>query len=132
MPSTFFHLKSKFRRLREQNKSPKLQVGLFHPYCSAGGGGEKVLWVALQALQNQYPGAEFHIYTGDIEATPAEILDKVKQNMNVNLEKRVKFVYLTRRKWVDGVQYPYFTLLGQAIGSIYLGFEAISQLNPGW
>lgn len=27
--------------------------------------------------------------------------------------------------------YPYFTLLGQSLGSIYLGFEALAQLNPG-
>lgn len=23
-------------------------VGVFHPYCDAGGGGERVLWVALE------------------------------------------------------------------------------------
>ena len=25
-------------------------VGFFHPYCNAGGGGERVLWVAIRAL----------------------------------------------------------------------------------
>ena len=25
-------------------------IGFFHPYCSAGGGGERVLWKSIQAL----------------------------------------------------------------------------------
>jgi alpha-1,2-mannosyltransferase len=53
IPLVFFYLRSKCRRLKEKNNAAKLQVGIFHPYCNAGGGGEKVLWVALQALQKQ-------------------------------------------------------------------------------
>jgi hypothetical protein len=79
----------------------------------------------------RFKNADFYIYTGDIEATPGEILEKVAKNLNVKVDKNVKFVYLTRRKWVEGAQYPYFTLLGQALGSIYLAFEAINKLVPG-
>lgn len=28
-------------------------VAFFHPYCNAGGGGERVLWCAIRALQNR-------------------------------------------------------------------------------
>ncbi len=28
-------------------------VGFFHPYCNAGGGGERVLWVAIRAIQQK-------------------------------------------------------------------------------
>lgn len=79
----------------------------------------------------RYPHAEFYIYTGDVEATPEEILKKVKNVLNVNMEGNVRFVYLTKRRWVEAERYPYFTLLGQSLGSIYLGFEAMSQINPG-
>lgn len=72
------------------------------------------------------------MYTGDIEATPDEIIKKVKCVMNVELNKNdVKFVYLTKRRWLEAERYPYFTLLGQSLGSIYLGFEAMNQINPG-
>lgn len=72
------------------------------------------------------------MYTGDVEATPVEILDKVAKNLNVKLnQNKVKFIYLHRRRWLEAPMYPYFTLLGQSLGSIYLGFEAIGQLNPG-
>lgn len=28
-----------------------VHVGFFHPYCNACGGGERVLWCAIRALQ---------------------------------------------------------------------------------
>jgi len=31
-----------------------LIIGFFHPYCNAGGGGERVLWMAVQALQTRW------------------------------------------------------------------------------
>ena len=33
--------------------SPPLIVGFFHPYCSSGGGGERVLWKIVQVLLHQ-------------------------------------------------------------------------------
>ncbi|KAG5868191.1 hypothetical protein JTB14_030264 [Gonioctena quinquepunctata] len=129
-PLYYIYLKRKFKKERLKNLASKIRVGIFHPYCNAGGGGEKVLWVALQALQKKYPKAEFYIYTGDVEVTAIEILDKVRNRLNVEVDKNVKFIYLQRRKWVEGEQYPFFTLLGQALGSIYLGYEALVQLNP--
>jgi len=35
------------------NGQKPLLVGFFHPYCNAGGGGERVLWMAVQALQTR-------------------------------------------------------------------------------
>ncbi|CAH1118531.1 unnamed protein product [Phaedon cochleariae] len=129
-PLYYVYLKRKFKQERLKKLPQKLQVGIFHPYCNAGGGGEKVLWVAIQALQKKYPKAEFYIYTGDIEATSMEILDKVRKRLNVEVLDTVKFIYLHKRKWVEGDMYPYFTLLGQALGSVFLGYEALNQLNP--
>ncbi|CAG9857433.1 unnamed protein product [Phyllotreta striolata] len=130
LPLYYLYLRRKYRLDKLKNLSSRLRVGIFHPYCNAGGGGEKVLWVALQALQNKYPKAEYYVYTGDVDATPSEILDKVRNRLNVKLDKDVKFIYLHRRKWVEADRYPYFTLLAQALGSVYLGFEALKQLNP--
>jgi alpha-1,2-mannosyltransferase len=42
--------KSKKKRL---DKSSQQTVGIFHPYCNAGGGGERVLWCAIRALQEK-------------------------------------------------------------------------------
>lgn len=73
-----------------------------------------------------------YLYTGDVAFSPVEIKKKVKDTLNVEINSdRLKFIYLTRRKWVEADKYPVFTLLGQLLGSIYLGFEAINQINPG-
>lgn len=130
LPMLLFTLR--WKHISRKNKSPgsKLQVAFFHPYCNAGGGGEKVLWAAIQSLQNKYPNIEFYIYTGDLEATPDEILEKVDKNLNIKVSKSVKFIYLNRRRFLEPRMYPYFTLLGQSLGSMYLGYEALQQLNP--
>lgn len=53
LPMLLFTLR--WKHISRKNKSPgsKLQVAFFHPYCNAGGGGEKVLWAAIQSLQNK-------------------------------------------------------------------------------
>ncbi|XP_075170244.1 GDP-Man:Man(3)GlcNAc(2)-PP-Dol alpha-1,2-mannosyltransferase-like [Haematobia irritans] len=43
-------LKSRKSKLETRNVNI-VNVGIFHPYCNAGGGGERVLWCAVRALQ---------------------------------------------------------------------------------
>lgn len=38
--------------LKSEGES-SLSVGFFHPYCNAGGGGERVLWIAIRAIQKR-------------------------------------------------------------------------------
>lgn len=44
--------KQNAQKTGKQSKN-QCQVGVFHPYCNAGGGGERVLWCAIQAIQNE-------------------------------------------------------------------------------
>ncbi len=106
-------------------------VGIFHPYCNAGGGGERVLWCAVRAIQSQYPNAYITVYTGD--CIPADdLLQNAFQKFNVKVQNsNIEFITLTKRSWVEAARYPYFTLLGQSLGSLILGTEAIWKLVPG-
>ncbi|KAG9333386.1 hypothetical protein JZ751_012695 [Albula glossodonta] len=106
------------RKTRE--KSPA--VAFFHPYCNAGGGGERVLWCALRALQNRYPDVSFVVYTGDQGVTGEQILDGARRRFNIRLPRP--------RLLVEAALYPYFTLLGQSLGSVFLGWEALSAFVP--
>ena len=47
--------KGKLPHIRTPGNDGKAPVviGFFHPYCNAGGGGERVLWTAIRALQNR-------------------------------------------------------------------------------
>ncbi|XP_068719555.1 GDP-Man:Man(3)GlcNAc(2)-PP-Dol alpha-1,2-mannosyltransferase-like [Montipora capricornis] len=105
-------------------------VGFFHPYCNAGGGGERVLWTGIRAFQKRYNFVRCVVYTGDPYVTGEEILRKARQRFNISLPEPVEFVFLKRRRWVEASTYPYFTLLGQSIGSMLLGWEALSSYLP--
>lgn len=125
------------RKRRESlSKDGILSIGFFHPYCNAGGGGERVLWCAVKAVQSRYAHVKIVIYTGDLDASPEEILKRAEQRFNIKLTDPVQFVYLRRRRWVEAEMYPYFTLLGQSLGSIVLGAEALAAFVPalwlGW
>ena len=106
-------------------------VGFFHPYCNAGGGGERVLWHSICALQKRYSFVRCVVYTGDEPSSrPESILNKVRERFAINLQSDVKFFYLARRGWVEASRWPRFTLLGQSIGSIILGLEALMTFAP--
>lgn len=53
-------------------------IGFFHPFCNAGGGGERVLWAAIRATQKKWPKAKCVVYTGDHEVTKDKILERVE------------------------------------------------------
>lgn len=106
-------------------------IGFFHPFCNAGGGGERVLWAAIRATQDQWPKAKCVVYTGDHEANKEAILRRVKSRFNIHLHPpTVQFLYLSKRHWVLASSWPHFTLLGQSLGSMILAWDAFSLLVP--
>lgn len=120
------------RRLRSWHVSSgrPFVVGFFHPYCDAGGGGERVLWHAVDALQKRYDFVEVLVYTGDVDASEEDILRGVKERFGIRLVSNVHFVFLRRRKWVEAQRWPRFTILGQSLGSVWLGLEALFSFVP--
>ncbi|EED23838.1 alpha-1,2-mannosyltransferase (Alg11), putative [Talaromyces stipitatus ATCC 10500] len=106
-------------------------IGFFHPFCNAGGGGERVLWAAVKATQERWPKAVCAIYTGDHEVTKAAILERVETRFNIKLHApTVVLLYLSTRKYVLSSMYPHFTLLGQSLGSLVVAFDAFNLLVP--
>jgi alpha-1,2-mannosyltransferase len=119
------------RKVRASQPKDTVSVAFFHPYCNAGGGGERVLWCAVRAVQTRYPAAAIVIYTGDTDAAPDMILAKARERFNMAIpDTNLTFVYLHRRPWVEAECYPYFTMLGQSFGSLVLGTEALLSFVP--
>lgn len=135
-------------------KTRKTIYGFFHPYANAGGGGERVLWAAVKVTLEQSPRNICAIYTGmdpppppvpkapssteervgefgDVNR-PERILAKVKQRFGLEMSDpdRIVFIYLSNRKLVDPATWPRMTLLLQAIGSVFLAYEAVTTLVP--
>ncbi|KAL8938164.1 MAG: hypothetical protein Q9216_004041 [Gyalolechia sp. 2 TL-2023] len=106
-------------------------IGFFHPFCNAGGGGERVLWAAIKATQKRWPKAVCVVYTGDHDADKDGMLERVQNRFNIKLHPpTIVFLYLTSRHYVLSSTWPRFTLLGQSLGSIILAYDAFSLLVP--
>ncbi|XP_078101374.1 GDP-Man:Man(3)GlcNAc(2)-PP-Dol alpha-1,2-mannosyltransferase-like [Sander vitreus] len=118
------------RRTARRARDGGPAVAFFHPYCNAGGGGERVLWCSLRTLMHRYPGVSFLVYTGDQGVTSEQILEGVRQRFNITLPQPITFIFLRHRSLVEASSYPHFTLLGQSGGSMFLGWEALMAYVP--
>lgn len=106
-------------------------IGFFHPFCNAGGGGERVLWAAIKAVQQRWPNAVCIVYTGDQGVDKTSMLSRVETRFDIRLyPPTLVFVYLTARHYVLSSTYTRFTLLGQSLGSLILAYEAFGLLCP--
>jgi len=106
-------------------------IGFLHPFCNAGGGGERVLWAAIRSTQQLYPKALCVVYTGDVEIQKTKMLLNVSTRFNIQLNpSRIVFLYLSSRKHVLAENWPRFTLLGQSLGSLLMAWDAFNLLVP--
>ncbi|KAH9564777.1 hypothetical protein CY35_04G042400 [Sphagnum magellanicum] len=104
-------------------------VGFFHPFTNDGGGGERVLWCAVRAVQEMATDLPIVIYTGD-PATSESLALRALDRFGVKLLQPIRVVRLQRRKWVEARTYPRLTLIGQSLGSMVLAWEALSAVKP--
>ncbi|KAJ2797603.1 asparagine-linked glycosylation protein, partial [Coemansia helicoidea] len=104
-------------------------VGFFHPYPNAGGGGERVLWTMIKAIQDRYPFVVCVIYSGD--AVPRdELVRNARRLFGLDISAdTVHVVELSWRWWVDH-KFPRLTMLMQSLGSIALAAQAIRRFCP--
>ncbi|KAI9793545.1 MAG: asparagine-linked glycosylation protein [Peltula sp. TS41687] len=116
---------------RRESKDWDGIVGFFHPFCNAGGGGERVLWAAIKAIQTRWPKAICVVYTGDHNIEKTAVLSRVADRFNIHLHPpTVVFLYLSTRYYVLSSTYPHLTLLGQSLGSVILAYDAFQLLIP--
>ena len=105
-----------------RSKSPQV-FGFFHPYCSGGGGGERVLWKMIQILQKQ--GKQAVIYTIDPPDTDEEQLRKdASQRFDVTIDQPVQLVSLEEYK--DSLQpSPYLSPVLESWGTMELAYQGL-------
>ncbi|KAL3685039.1 hypothetical protein R1sor_003061 [Riccia sorocarpa] len=126
---SFFLVVAALYYIRICTKKAQPVVGFFHPYTEDGGGGERVLWCAVRAIQELIPEYNVVIYTGD-HATSQSLAARASDKFGIKLKAPLVVARLYRRKWVDAATYPRFTLIGQSLGSVVLGWEALTTLTP--
>lgn len=116
-------------RTRRKKSTHKKIVAFFHPYCNAGGGGERVLWRAVQEIFANFSHCDVVVYTGD-EASAAEILALAQSRFGLRVDQRVRFVRLRTRELLDARHYPFFSLAAQSMASVVVALEAAARCVP--
>lgn len=85
----------------------------------------------MRATQERYPKALCVVYTGDHDVDKDTIIENVKNRFNIPLyPPRLTFLYLNTRDFLLAQNWPHFTLLGQSIGSLIVGWDAFNLLVP--
>ncbi|GAB4822152.1 hypothetical protein N2152v2_009198 [Parachlorella kessleri] len=100
-------------------------LAFFHPFADGGGGGERVLWVAVQALQVNRPDVKLAIYCR-AGRTPNRLCEHAEARFNLKVQPTFETAHLLAPE-----RYPRFTMLGQAWGSVRVALEGLRQLLPG-
>merc|ERR1719285_257777 len=123
-----------FRRFFSQSEATT--IGFFHPWAGACGGGERVLWQMIKTLieKFQLEDRELRIllYCGQTfdsegnECSLLKVVEKVETRFGLKIcVDRVTKVPLATRTLLEAKWYPICTLLGQAVGSVLVGLEAL-------
>ncbi|CRK14223.1 hypothetical protein BN1708_011101 [Verticillium longisporum] len=106
-------------------------VGFFHPFCNAGGGGERVLWSAVRATQQKWPKALCVVYTTDQKVNKTEMVTLAKRRFNIDIHPpSLVLMYLSTKHLVLASTWTHFTLLGQSLGSMVMAWDAFQLLVP--
>jgi len=112
-------------------KNEKVKVAFFHPFCFSGGGGERVLWVAIDTIIRKYENFEVTVYMKETDLTKKEILEKIKNQFNLTIpEDKVNFIKLMSWRLTVAETYPVVRLLFQNAFSIFTGLEALIKFKP--
>lgn len=103
-------------------------VGFFHPNAEDGGGGERVLWCAIKALQQRHPQLKIVLFTGRGH-TVSDLTARAKRYFNIGIDPTLEVVPLSVKR-LDPVNYPRFTMLGQALASVVVAWEGLQICVP--
>ena len=105
-------------------------IAFFHPTADTLGGGEKVLFQAIKALQNSltFPNeVSIVVYSGSTKSK-LEIIRLVKNRFNIDVDAlQVNFVKLYTHKKMEPQNYPRFTLVFQSIANMITCYEALTS-----
>lgn len=109
-------------------------VAFFHPNANAGGGGERVLWMAIAALTDVHDRHRLKvvIYSGDADVSAAAAVLAARDRFGVNIPEDldIELIYVARRYLLDPSRYPRLTMAGQSLGSMLLALDCVRAANP--
>ena len=114
-------------RIRRHLRKKKV-VAFLHPYAAQGGGGERVLWVAVAALRKAQPNVRIVIYSGD-GLSAQELVAHARERFGVAVPD-VTIQPVCTRRLTNAKTWPVATMAGQAFGAMILAMESVLRTPP--
>lgn len=110
------------------SRSSKRQVyAFFHPYCSGGGGGERVLWKIVQSLQSKDEGVKIVIFTIDPPSTQeAKVREEAQRRFDVSVPQPIALISLEDCKNFLDPQ-PFLSLVMESWGTMKLAAKGLRR-----
>mmetsp|Transcript_12101 Transcript_12101/g.35077 ORF Transcript_12101/g.35077 Transcript_12101/m.35077 type:complete len:555 (-) Transcript_12101:78-1742(-) len=117
--------------LRTQDSSQRpaspSTFAFFHPYCSGGGGGERVLWKMVQLLQGK--NKRCVIYTIDPpDVDESQLRADAERRFDVKVPAPVHLVSLSEHKGLLKPQ-PFLSLIMESVGTMRLAYHALAKFD---
>ena len=147
-----------YYRIQKSRRGDERDIGLFHPYCNNGGGGERVLWLLIAALLHHGKigkNINITIYTGDHGVDKATLIRNAEvytlltnivlivniysnlpcqNHFGIKIEPalwcRLKFSYIWTRKLLEPKYYPFMTMFFQSLGTLFVTIECMLHHVP--
>ena len=108
----------RFRIGRTKSEKDQIVVSFFHPHSAGRGGGERVLWAAVDGLLRKPKVSKIVIYSID---TDREAILQAKNktfNFSPNIyESKIEFRPLSFGFLMEAKTWPIATIIGQSIGA---------------
>lgn len=104
-------------------KSRKRAVGFFHPYTNDGGGGERVLWCAVKAIQEETPDLDCIVFTGDHDSSSDSLARRAVDRFGVHLLSPPKVISLSRDSLGIGIQFGSVLVRLFRLGTVRLEYS---------
>jgi alpha-1,2-mannosyltransferase len=114
-------------RIRRHLHKKKV-VAFLHPYAAQGGGGERVLWVAISALRKARPDVRILVYSGD-GLSGKELVAHARERFGVAVPD-VTIQHVCTRRLTNAKTWPVATMAGQASGAMILAVESVLRTPP--
>ena len=114
-------LKWAFTNLLRVFRSQENTVAIFHPYCNAGGGGERVLYQIIQSLQKTQ---KIVIYSSE-KIAALKLKQNAYETFGINCDFEIVEIDDT---WIK--PRSFLTILLQILGSFFVAFFALWKHWP--
>ena len=99
-------------------------IAFFHPNCMDCGGGEKVLWAAVDAIKNE----NLAIFAENANYEDAK--KKLRDRFQMDIPEKLEFVNVGPAEFLRPNKFPRFTLILQALSSLVYAVRCLCKMVP--